>query len=120
MKKIKIKVENGEVECNYAKSIVDLMDGLFKDMSKPLLMEVDFMLRPITISTKPRGKVMLPELMILTFDKDKNLLRRMNSICSDLKIPMIFKEKYILEVPMNLRIDYEKITNIRKLDFRFV
>jgi len=114
MERIEIKTADGLVECNYAKNIFDLMDGLFRDMSRPLLMEIEFLLRPITISTKKREKYVLPELTILTFNKERRLVRRMDKLREGLRIPMTFDEKYVLEIPSNTN----GLKNIETLEFR--
>jgi hypothetical protein len=126
MRKIRIKLNKTEIEANYTKNIFELMDGLFRDMTKPLLMEFDFILRPITISTNSRKskkfgtpeKIFnLPVLDILTFNPQFNRVRTIKNVENGVKIPMKFKEKYVLEVPKNINIPFEEIYKIEKLEF---
>jgi hypothetical protein len=117
MKKVKVKTNGLEVECNYTKNVFELIDGLFLDKSKPLIMEFDYLLRPITISTKSRRGFNLPILSILTFDKDFNIIRKLDKIQNNLKIQMMFKEKYVFEIPNDLKLPKE-IFQIKKLQFK--
>jgi hypothetical protein len=81
-------------------------------------MELDFLIRPATLSTKPRGDIHLPEFKIMTFDKNMELMRKIDYVREGVKVPTVFDEKFILEIPMND--SYKILERIRKLKFIFI
>jgi hypothetical protein len=122
MKSIEIKALNGSIRCNYTKNVMELIDGLYRDQSKPLLMEINIFIRPITISTKSRGHPLfgkisnLPIIDIVTFDKDFNRVRGIKNVPNEKNIRMMLKEKYILEIPQGLP-NTDGLLSLQKLIF---
>ena len=129
MKKIKIKLNNSSFEANYTKDIFELMDGLFKDATKPLLMEFNFILRPVPIDTNSRRsrKIFrggnpiqifhLPIIDILTFNPQFKRVRVIKDVQNDVILPMKISEKYVLEVPKNLTLPFDSIQELKELKF---
>ena len=119
MKTITIDTGKEQIEANYTKSLFELIDGMFRDSTKPLLMEFHFMFRPTKISTKSRehrGRVFqLPRIGMLTFDKKMALVRRLDELPEESEIPTLFKEQYVLEVPYGMM---GKFDNLKELSFR--
>lgn len=119
MRIVKIKTGKKEfVKCNYTKTFFELMKGMFADSTKPLLMEINFLLRPTIITTNSRRGISLPVLDILTFDKKFNLIRRLEKIPNEKNILMKFREKYILEIPHLKTPRYRSLAKIKKLKFK--
>jgi hypothetical protein len=132
MKKIRIKLKKGYFTANYTNNIFELIDGLFKDAKYPLLMEFHRILRPCPIDTnsrrsrkitkdgKPKQIFALPIIDIITFNPEFKRVRLKKDIENDVIVPMLVEEKYVLEVPKNLRLDYKKIRELRKLEFEMI
>ncbi len=117
MRQIKIKTPGKNwIRCNYTKNFFELLDGMFKDSTKPLLMEFHFLLRPAIITTESRGTRHLPILDILTFDKNFKLIRKLENIKNEKLTLMKFNEKYILEIPHAKR--FKKLSEIKKLKIK--
>lgn len=120
MKRILIQCNGREIEANYTKSMGELMSGLFKDPSRPLLMEFHFIFRPVKISSRSRSAggrtTQLPQFGMVTFDKKFDEVRRFPSVEQEIDMQMFFDEKYILEVPYGCDSSLLELTKLKWRD----
>lgn len=118
MRRVKIVLPDGtQFEANHARKLSELIDGLFADPTVPLLMEIPFLLRGISITTKPRGEKSIPMISIVTFDRSMRRVSSFGSVMPGSNVKTTPREKWVLEIPEGCGVPIEHAMRMERLRF---